>query len=769
VPIEYDDAVGGYPPMGLDAAALQWPWDVPPVVAPPVDVVAQPPVAVDPSSAAGPPPPVDDQLAGAPGFMPPDTTAAVAPPPIPPPPAEVDLAPPMPDAISGGALPSPAPPPPFTETTAEQEAREQERLNRLAIDDPQQFAEVTAQNEAERQKFVDARRLEIINRDHAEQQANLKRRLAADKATQATLEQVQDDARRIAATKIDPTGGVHGLGRLGFVVASFLGGLVQDRNGGRNVGLDALNDAISRGIEAQKADLVNQREGIGHRNSTLQQELARHGDTFQAEEAVRLAALKHADDLLSIEQQNYNSRGTTALRIAGLRAGIQRQQLASIDAFRSRDWDRKYKLLELQDKADARAAAALKDQHDQALGWANHALSAKRFNYEQGKDAADFNLRAGELADKRDDKARQDDRELSLGALPRLRVDEKGAPALDENGLPVVESGPLTQKDGKLYRAPDAPTRKELAAKTLAASEVTDMINEVLDIRDKTGGESGVFNSDARQRLEVLQNRLVILQKSGTQGMSSDEDMKKLSAAVGADDIASFRARAAGLQEGRDRTVTELNKAYRIANYTGPKIEFPNPYGKAAGNTSQDDADQALLEKPKGGFAEDLARELDRRTTGLSPEQLRAFGPRIAPEDIESAGYSLGAREPDPRLRAQLAAKGPQIGIPLTPAQRAAFDDVAARFDPGASTEQQRRIDELADQARGDGADATKARALLTKVSTSAHTVRLRELAKSALERAVSTDVLGGDDPGLSLEPVVRGTAHETIPPLRRR
>lgn len=657
-----------------------------------------------------------------------------------------------PAAPFGPQLPAPQEPGVSAPGTGDVEGQQQQ-LNELAQRDPGAFAELLIRHADEQRKVADARRAEIINRDYDTQMKNLANRQAADKATQAKLAAVQADAERIAATKIDPSGGVHGLRRVAGVIAAFLGGLVQDRNGGRNVGLEALNDAINKGIEAQRSDLANQRENLGHRNSALGQELARHGDLYQAEETVRLASLKHADELLATEQQNYDPRGTRALKIAAMRAGIVQQQQTGLAAFNQKKFENLLKLGELADKEATRLAAATKDKADRSVSWANNDLANRRLDYDQRKDALDIALRRDELGDKRDDKTRQDDRELSIGALPRLKVDDKGAPVLDDKGAPTIESGPLTQKDGKLYRAPDAIARKDLATKTLAASEVTDMINEVLDIRDKVGGESSLTNSPEYQRLKVLQNRLVILQKSGTQGMSSDEDMKKLSAAVGADKLDSFREQAAGLEEGRDRTAIELNKAYRIANYNGPKIEFPNPYTKGPDNTAEDNHEQALLEKPKGGFGAAFAAELDRRTAGLSPDQLRAFGPRIDAQAIDRAGFNLrgdGGR--------------PSIGTPLTPAQRAVFEDVAATFNADASPAQQRQLGELADLARGAGPEAAKARSLLSKVSTSAHTAKLRELAKAALDSVVSADALGAGEPVTSPEPAVRSTAHETLP-----
>ncbi len=180
----------------------------------------------------------------------------------------------------------------------------------------------------------------------------------------------------------------------------------------------------------------------------------------------------------------------------------------------------------------------------------------------------------------------------------------------DKRTRELTISGPLgvlKNKGDKQYLAPDADSARLTRKKVAAAREVTDMLDQVLAIRDKVGGESAIVNSDEFQKLKLLQSRLVKIEKSGTEGMSSDEDMKKLADAIGAADITSFRARAAGLKEGRDRTVGELNTWLESQNYDGPAITIPSKYGEPVLSPDQAKV-KKLTESETGAVSSDAVK-----------------------------------------------------------------------------------------------------------------------------------------------------------------
>lgn len=383
MPIGYDDPTGGLPPAPpgtewppphwFDAPAGASPLDVPAATAAPMDPYALGPQPEDvpPQIAPGPPPaplpPVTDEVTPqgpppvpapapalavepvGPAAMPFGSTSQPAPPPVPPPfgpqlPASVDEvpgftisqeAPPPPPPIGPDSFVTPGDPNAVlpserVDRAANPFADEHDRqtyLNDLARRDPAAFAEIKARDADEREKILAAARTKAINDDYEQQQRNFAAFQTAAAVTRAKSAQLEADAQRIANTKIDPTGGVHGMKRVAGVLAAIMGGLVQSRTGSaRNGGLDALNSAIDKGIDAQRADLANQREGIGMRRSAMANEFAQNGDAYHSAEVMRLAAYKHADALLAQQAQDYDPAGATALKIAELRGGIAAQQ-----------------------------------------------------------------------------------------------------------------------------------------------------------------------------------------------------------------------------------------------------------------------------------------------------------------------------------------------------------------------------------------------------------------------------------------------------------
>lgn len=174
----------------------------------------------------------------------------------------------------------------------------------------------------------------------------------------------------------------------------------------------------------------------------------------------------------------------------------------------------------------------------------------------------------------------------------------------------------FVNKDGKPFKARNAEVATKLTKQANAAREVADIIDEVIAIRNRSGGESKLWNSDDRQALDVLQNRLIILEKGGTEGMSSDEDMKKLAAAIGADDVSSFRSRSAGLEKGRERTVGFLNQTLRSNQYTGKPVTVPNRFN---------------LPKAKLTAAEEIsARAMKTDYSGSTPGSDAPIGENLA-------------------------------------------------------------------------------------------------------------------------------------------
>lgn len=748
---------GAIPPPPVDSDLLGAPQGgLVPAIAPQPDLAQATPLdaapAVDSGGPPGPPPPIDSSLLGSQSqgvpapLAPLDVPQDLPPPPpygapaLAPPPAAVRDLPDItvtteqpgeftPDALTGAgerlgrgqlvpAGPNLTPEQHYQQTVAQYaadpfnipDAGEQQRyLNDLALRDPGAFAAAQLKHENDRQQFINRRRQEIAEADYQAQRQAIEDKRKADEITQKKLDALIADSDRLAKTKIDRTGGLDTGQKIAGILAAFVGGLVQGKTGAaRNAGLDALEATINRGIEAQRAEIAAQQQGIASKRNALSEELARHGDAYHAQDVLRIAYYNKAIGQLQFEAQNYDPRGTTALRIAQTTQDIQARRAAAIQTASQRNFENELKRQNAIREAALAENTIANNRAQLGLGYAR--LAEDRAQREQAE-----RFKREEKQAAREDKAAETERQLSIGTLPRVKLDEKGKPVVGANGAPVVESGAARQADGSVYLAPDATTRKELADKTLAASEINDIINEVLDIRAKVGGETDLANSPEAQRLHVLKDRITLIAKSGTQGLSSDKDLERIEGALGAKNVASFRDQTAGLEAARERVNAELNKQYRIAKYTGARIEFPNKFGPTTRETGEDVRTQRLFEKPSVSFDREVGDELKRRTIDFTPEQLRGSG---------YGGYSAEfLRQRDEAER-----------------------DVRALYNPDISIEQQREIARLGSVAGGDTAEAAAARTLLQSLKEKGQTGAIRRAADGALRAGIDAAVPGAQE-----------------------
>jgi hypothetical protein len=551
--------------------------------------------------------------------------AAPVPPPVEPGPPE-QLAPPLPVATLGNAIGPPpvaelptqlgppptallGAPPPITELPSVRDARAQEVLNQRALHDRAGFAEDVVRDREDRNAYIARRRKEMADDDISAARQNAEDLRAASAATQQKMDVVMADAQRIAATRIDPTGGLTGGRRIAGVISAIIGGLVQGRTGSaRNAGLDALVDTINRGIDAQKADLANQREGVNLRRSVLAQEFARHGDMYRAVETVRLAALQHADDLLATEQQKYNSQGRTGLLIAGERAEAAGEQAASIEALRLRTNEEARKEREQLRKEVDTAANIANQRATIGLGYAR--INEDR---EQRKEARA--ARAEDKALERADKEAERRRQFAIGGIPKVRVGADGKPVMGPDGKPAIDYDVLRNNDGSVWEAESSEATRELRTKKTTSTEVVAIIDEIRAIRGRVGGESKLLNSKDAQRLGVLKARAQLLTKQGTQGMSSDKDMDTIEDAAGTTDAASWRDQEGKLEEARARSISALNQALRDAKYSGPAIDFPE--SRPTESTLDEIKFEGLLTKPDESLDQARQRIDEARAGGF--------------------------------------------------------------------------------------------------------------------------------------------------------
>jgi len=372
-----------------------------------------------------------------------------------------------------------------------------------------------------------------------------------------------------------------------------LGELLQ--NGKVTKGVSPIVEQLHAVIDKDVRDQVDRREQLKEKLGRARDSVDQW-DRFSSNQEARILGQRAQKKELAAQMllTAASKFGSDAAIANGMKGAAEIRKSAAKDAMAAVDLAHGHAMQEGQ-LANAKQNTAIAGGH--------LALAKKQFEWTKDYQQQSLDVEAAKLAQAGNKKGSEDLRKFGVGAPPKTVV--------GEDGKPQIVAGPLRSKDGTPFLARNEEQALKMGRKVYVAGQINDIINKVLDIRDRVGGESAAFNSDERQKLDVLQAQLIKLSKDGTEGMSSDEDMKKLAASLGAADIASFRARAAGLEEGRDRTTQALNAELRSGyNYDGEDITFGNPYAQAAADRPGDADQRAALKTSArtdpGRIAEEL-------------------------------------------------------------------------------------------------------------------------------------------------------------------
>jgi len=577
-------------------------------------------------------------------------------------------------------------------------------LDWVARNDPEGYARLQGKQvlaEAEHRAELE----EAASRAERERAAAREQRSAETwKRAEARAEENDAEAKKLANERIDPdhwwSSRSTGQKIAGFI-AAIVGGLVQGRTGSpRNSGLDMINQEIDRDIDAQKANLANRRDNLGIQRGLVADLYARTGDLERSAEIAGIAARQRAMADLEHQLGSYDRNGKTAhIIVNALQAGRSEAQVA-----RDRRTAADHKIQ--MDKADLllkEAKQAEDERNNRAQNrTANYGIAstnkreANRLVFDEKKLAADG------LKDERAATHAADAEvlKLGMGGSVRLKRDANNQPIIGVDGRPEVVRGNLVNADGQPWKARNEAVADDLAKKQAVAADLIDYYDEIIAIRDRSGGESAIMNSDDRQRLDVLEDLILKRSKEGTSGMSSNDDMAVLRGAAGAKDVASFRAKGAGLEKGREKVVATLNNEMRHrGNYTGEPMTFENKYQAAPKNTKEDVRIKELQKKPAVSID-----EADRQATAIVKK-------RITPDDMRR----------DPTLIKQFSAEVAEL--------KADYKEI--------SPQQRVDIAQLGDVAGGAGPAADAAMADLANLVKDAQTSKLREVALAAQRSAL--------------------------------
>ncbi len=666
---------------------------------------------------------------GAPASIPmpeaPDAPLPLSPPEVPPEwlppqgPAEDMTQPPAPGLQPGLGIPAhlvepAALPPPIDYDEGEGLLPDQpdRELGRAQLDaqlagmNPVQAAQDRAQ-QAEDDKYRAARAQSEAARLDAEQEdRSLQAYVEGREQTRKERAEIDAEAKALANETIgaDDWYEEGGISRsVGAFVAAVVGGLVQGRTGGPNIGMAMIDKQIERYIATKQADRAHKRELLGDRRRGLAEEMGDVEGDYRFAEVVRKASYERALKQIETDAANYDPEGTAGRARDNARREVMAKMTAADAAAAAEQLKRNVE----KRKAELEEQKAARDEKDLQEKIRNNKAQTASSNYgissanKRAKDQLALDekkLAAEEAKDKRTvTKAEEAEvRELGMGGSVRVMRDPTtNAPIIGRDGKPMVEKGPLLNEDGRPWKGKDKTQSDALAKSAASAEGLVDILDEIAAIRNEVGGESSVFNSKHRQRLDTLRERATLMRKSGTEGLSSDADMARIERTLGTDNAASFRDQAAKLAEGREGIISEHNRAMRIrGQYTGDPITFENKYASAPANTKAEEQLKSWQKKPQ------ISRvEADRQATAIVKK-------RYTPEQLR-----------DPAIQKQFSAEVNEL--------KADYKDI--------TPEQKAQIAELGNL--GGGPAAEKAEKDLRDIAENGQSPKIREAALSALLR----------------------------------
>lgn len=631
------------------------------------------------------PPPVDASLAGAPG------APQYAPPPPPPPPpgnlAPVDFtAPPVADlaaaspnagAAAGARIAGDVK---FQKKQAQREAAQaayaaspEGQIEQATQGTLQEMggrqAALEAQNAAEQAQLEEQARIREEGAANAqaerERQAKLaeerakgmaERQAAYEKAVDAEANYKVDDGRRWRNLST----GKKVLAGISVVLAG-LGEALQHKSG-PNPALAIIMNSIKDDVDAQVRDRDQLGRVADRKRNSLDMYRQQTNDLKEAGQLKLAEEYKRTADQMEATAAKYAAPQAKARMMdasAQLRIEAQKILGGAAEARFGRDMQR-------GQLANARAQVG--------LGYAN--LKQGKYEFQENLkirkndqliEAAKLE-QAGKAAQAKALREQADkDVELGLGAPPKIRKDANGQVMTDDTGTPLVDrGGALTNADGTTFHARNATEAAKLADQMAGTAEATRIMDRVLAIRDRVGGESSLANSDEFQQLKTAWGQLKLISKDTNKlGALSESDITLMDDALGAGDATSFRDKTAGIEEARNNVESRLNSNLQANQYSGPRVTFPKlADAKAPGLTAEDATLKAAVSKPSGSStaeqdamaAYEKARKMGKDTTA----ELKAVGKLkgITPDQEALLGNlerSMTSGTPQARINARLA------------------------------------------------------------------------------------------------------------------
>lgn len=505
---------------------------------------------------------------------------------------------------------------------------------------PERYATLRAEREFAKQRAFAAKEAEALEQRQraAEDSARVFR--DAQVKAQKDSEALQVEAKELASRKVDDAAWFKSRSvpqTIAAFVSAIVGGLMQSKTGGRNMGLEAILKMADDHVETQKFNLQQQRAALQQRQGAVNDQLARAGDVYRAGEVLRVATYERVAQQIETEKQKYDQRSAKAFALADALRGIRSAQAQAIEAQRRRSMDETIKLGEFEIKASAEqrardvAAAKLR-----AAGAGTGLLTPAQIKAEFGIDV--------------DRPMSQKDINARLEGRAKAQELSKNAPAtgLSKDQLERVIPG-LETKDGQpFFAAGDVTEAKKLRDTVALTESIVRAMDNVIRIRASKGWSSDIAKSpEWRESQALWTNAMLKAKGEGVYqlGVLAGPDVEMLGRALGAADPTTVQDPTPGIKKAREVLLDDLNATARSLDPTRSLKRFDIPFvdpGSKPKNTPTTAAVKVLEDKVRAQDFPDVSA-LPRSGLGydtegsIPPDRARAL------DDLRSSAMGFAS------------------------------------------------------------------------------------------------------------------------------
>jgi hypothetical protein len=515
----------------------------------------------------------------------------------------------LPDAISGAAAPTataigqqpldpygdvPAPPEDTRAPQMPDDYLDDEDLGKkYASMDPEAYEALRIKKQLAHENFVATRQIEETKKAREEAEANFRMENEARQRAATATADVNARAKKLAETDITDDAWMESrapMQKVAAFAAAILGGLASGSTGGRNMGLEHIQNLISSHTANLRANLANKRQVLNDERGDIQNQYARDMDASHAAEVHRQAMYESAIRGLEVEAQQFDPRGTTALRIADGIQGLRSQAAQAQAAYEKESFKNSLELSKFALEQDKHLLEVAKAQPDIALKLAKlraqgagtgakhppeyfEALKLPKPPWAMtDKEHAAWlsHQKTAKDLNPNDAKSRKEEADASKAEAEAGAAKTGFVIASPETGSAFV------QKDGTPFVVMDADERKRLRGITTAAYNIRRFADAIEVAKKKLGGGSTILGTEDAQELQSLAKQVDFeTYKAFDLGAPSAGDTAMAEGVRGGVDLTSFLKKSThGLQTYADGVEKKALAHLRGAGYTGDPIRF---------------------------------------------------------------------------------------------------------------------------------------------------------------------------------------------------